>query len=68
MIDENQIHMVLYFGGFLLGGYGPIIWAVQWFMLFNNMIKDENAMKKATYARNSYLVYILVEFCGVLLN
>ena len=68
MMDENHIHMVLYFGGFLLGDYGPIIWLIQWFMLFHNMIKDENAMKNAMYARNTWILYIiLIGFCGMAL-
>ena len=60
------MHMVFYFGAFLLGKFGPIIWAVQWFMLYHNMIEDELAMKKAKYARNTWLLYIiLVGFCGM---
>ena len=61
-INENQMHMLLYFMGFLLGQYGPAIWVVQWFMLYHNMIKDENAMKKAKYAQNSLIIYVIFGF------
>ena len=61
------MHMVLYFMGFLLGNYGTTIWMVQWFMLYHNMIKDENAMKKAKYAQNSLIIYIILVFISVVL-
>jgi hypothetical protein len=58
-MDENQMHMVFYFLGFLLGQFGPIIWMTQWFMLYNNMIKDEKAIKKAKYARGTAILFII---------
>ncbi len=67
-MDENQMHMVLYFMGFILGHYGTAIWVVQWFMLYHNMIKDENAMKKAKYAQNSLIIYVILGFIAAALR
>ena len=54
-MDENQMHMVLYFAGFILGKYGTVIWTIQWFMLYHNMIKNKAAIQKAKWARNTVL-------------
>ena len=54
--------------GFLLGQYGPAIWVVQWFMLYHNMIKDANAMKKAKYAQNSLIIYVILGFIAAALR
>ena len=59
-MNENQMHMVFYFLGFLLGEFGSIIWITQWFMLYHNMIEDEKAINKAKYARNTVIIYTII--------
>ena len=67
-IDENQMHMVLLFVGCCLGRYCLIVWAVQWFMLYHNMIKGKKAREKAAYARNMFIVIFIMLLLGVLLS
>ena len=56
------MHMVFYFAGFILGKYGTVIWTIQWFMLYHNMIKNKAAIQKAKWARNTVLLILVIVF------
>ena len=64
MISENQSQMILLFlGWFTYGKIGPTIWALQWFMLYHEMITNEKAKQKARWGRN---LGIFAIFMGLL--
>ncbi len=60
-MDENQMHMVLLFaGGLFFERFGLAIWAIQWFMLYHNMIKNKKAKEKARWGRDFILLGAVV--------
>tara|TARA_Y100000590_G_C15583052_1_gene963089 strand:+ start:245 stop:490 length:246 start_codon:yes stop_codon:yes gene_type:complete len=68
MMDENQMHMVLLFlGGLLFQKIGPVVWIVQWFMLYHNMIEDVKARQKAQYGKRMVVFTITCILCYVFL-
>ena len=61
MVDENQMHMILLFaGGVFFWRFGLAIWAIQWFMLYHNMIKNRKAQEKARWGKGFILMGVLV--------